>query len=91
MAVYLSVIPDKNYYMAAEHGAPAINYAELVDALRTRLDFAQYIDIFPFLELSDYYRTDSHWRQENITDAAQYLAGQMGATEINWPRIWGDI
>ncbi len=80
MAVYLSVIPDKNCYMAAEHGAPTLHYAELVDALRTRLDFAQYIDIFPFLELSDYYRTDSHWRQENITDAAQYLAGQMGAT-----------
>ncbi len=80
MAVYLSVIPDKNCYMAAEHGAPALNYADLVTALRARLDFAQYIDLFPFLELSDYYRTDSHWRQENITDAAQYLAGQMGAT-----------
>ena len=80
MAVYLSVIPDKNCYMAAEHGAPTLNYANLVAALRARLDFAQYIDLFPFLELSDYYRTDSHWRQENITDAAQYLAGQMGAT-----------
>ncbi len=80
MAVYLSVIPDKNCYMAAEHGAPALNYTDLVTALRARLDFAQYIDLFPFLELSDYYRTDSHWRQENITDAAQYLAGQMGAT-----------
>lgn len=80
MAVYLSVIPDKNCYMAAEHGAPALDYAGLADALRTRLDFAQYIDLFPFLELSDYYRTDSHWRQETITDAARYLAGQMGAT-----------
>ena len=79
MAVYLSVIPDKNYYMAAEHGAPAIDYAGLTAALRDRLDFAKYIDIFPFLELSDYYRTDSHWRQENITDVARYLAGQMGA------------
>ncbi len=79
MAVYLSVIPDKNYYMAAEHGAPAIDYAGLTAALRDRMDFAKYIDIFPFLELSDYYRTDSHWRQENITDAARYLAGQMGA------------
>ncbi len=79
MAVYLSVIPDKNYYMAEEHSAPALDYAGLTAALRDRLDFARYIDIFSFLELSDYYRTDSHWRQENITDAARYLAGQMGA------------
>ncbi len=80
MAVYLSVIPDKNAYMAAEHGAPALDYAGLTAALRDRVDFAQYIDLFPFLELPDYYRTDSHWRQETITDAAQYLASQMGAT-----------
>ncbi len=79
VAVYLSVIPDKNCYMAEKHGAPALDHADLVAALRARLDFAQYIDLFPFLELSDYYRTDSHWRQENITDAAQYLARQMGA------------
>ena len=44
MAVYLSVIPDKNAYMAAEHGAPALDYAGLTAALRDRLDFAQYID-----------------------------------------------
>ena len=80
MAVYLSVIPDKNGYMAPGHGAPALDHGDLVDALASRLDFARYIDLSPFLELSDYYRTDSHWRQEKITDAAGYLAGQMGAT-----------
>lgn len=33
---------------------------------------------FGDLELSDYYRTDAHWRQEQITDVARHLAGAMG-------------
>lgn len=79
MNVYLSVIPDKNYFMAAENGYPALDYAALVDRVRDGMDFAGYVDIFPRLSLSDYYRTDTHWRQEKITDVAQALLEQMGA------------
>ena len=42
-------------------------------------DFLQYIDITDSLELSDYYKTDSHWRQENIIDVAEKLGNTMGA------------
>lgn len=38
-----------------------------------------YLDLAPLLELSDYYRTDPHWRQEDLVDVAKYLAGEMGA------------
>ena len=41
-------------------------------------DFAQYIQISDLLELDDYYKTDTHWRQEKITDAAVRLAQAMG-------------
>lgn len=78
MSVYLSVIPDKNYFMAQENGYPAIDYDEFISHLKDNTDFAEYIDIVPLLELSDYYYTDTHWRQEEIQDVAGYLASGMG-------------
>ena len=50
----------------------------LTAQMRDGTKYAQYIDIFGDLELSDYYRTDAHWRQEQITDVARHLAGAMG-------------
>ncbi len=76
--VYLSVIPDKNFFLAKEHGYPAMDYGELVSYLREKTDYMQYIDIFDCLELSDYYSTDTHWRQEKIVDVAERLAEGMG-------------
>ena len=32
------------------------------------------------LEQEDYYKTDTHWRQEHITDVAAYLAECMGSS-----------
>lgn len=78
MKVYLSVIPDKNYFIARRSGHPAIDYEAFIAAVRERVDFAAYIDITGLLELSDYYRTDTHWRQEKITDVAERLAAEMG-------------
>lgn len=73
--VYVSVIPDKNYF-GEKH--LSMDYQALVTNLRTQMDFAQYIDIFPLLDLEDYYRTDTHWRQEKILDVAQKLGREMG-------------
>lgn len=78
--VYLSVIPDKNFFLAGQNGYPAMDYAEFAAYLKEKTDYMQYIDIFDCLELSDYYKTDTHWRQEMITDVAQRLAEGMGAT-----------
>lgn len=80
MKVYLSLIPDKNYFMAQKNGYPSIDYEKFIAEMRDHMDFAQYIGITHLLELSDYYRTDTHWRQEKITDVAQYLAAEMGTS-----------
>lgn len=77
MNIYLSVIPDKNYFLAQVNGYPSIDYDEFLTELNNNMDFAEYIDIFPLLQLSDYYCTDTHWRQERILDVAQYLAAKM--------------
>lgn len=41
-----------------------------------------YIDIFDVMKLEDFYRTDTHWRQEEITDVAGVIAADMGK-ELN--------
>lgn len=78
MNVYLSVIPDKNYFMAEENGYPSIDYEKFISDMRELTGFAEYIDITTLLELSDYYSTDTHWRQEKLTDVARHLAAEMG-------------
>lgn len=78
--VYLSVIPDKNYFMAERNGYPSINYEKFISDMRDHMDFAEYIDITHLLETSDYYCTDTHWRQERINDVAQHLAAEMGVS-----------
>lgn len=80
MNVYFSVIPDKNYFLAQENGYPFLDYEALFAQMEEGMDFAEYIDITPLLELSDYYRTDTHWRQERILDVAKYLASAMGVS-----------
>ncbi|MCM1193681.1 MAG: hypothetical protein NC123_17740 [Butyrivibrio sp.] len=76
--IYLSVIPDKNYFLAEQNGYPAMDYEAFVSCLREQTDYMEYIDIFDCLELSDYYKTDTHWRQEKITGVAEKLAEEMG-------------
>ena len=48
--------------------------------MRERTEYMEYIDITGLLSADDYYRTDTHWKQENILDVAQTLASAMGVT-----------
>ncbi len=74
--IYLSVIPDKNYFL----DTLKLDYAHLVNTVKGDMPWAQYIDIFPLLALSDYYTTDSHWKQECILPVAEKLLSEMGKT-----------
>ena len=78
--VYLSIVPDKNYFLAEENGYPSLDYdlmeSIVVEGLEGK---AEYIDIFDLLTIEDYYRTDTHWRQECIVDVAGALLEAMGA------------
>lgn len=77
---YLAVIPDKNYFLADAHGSLKLDYDSLFRKMREGTAFAEYIDIADCLSAEDYYRTDTHWNQVCITDAAELLAENMGAT-----------
>jgi len=80
MKVYLSVIPDKNYFMAQANGYPSMNYEQFFQSVQEKMPFAEYIDLTPLLSLNDYYHTDTHWRQEAIIDVAELIARKMGVS-----------
>ncbi len=75
---YFSIVPDKNFLLAEPNGYPSIDYDKFIADMRAKTDYMQYIDIKPLLELDDYYRTDTHWRQERIVDIAKKLGAEMG-------------
>lgn len=77
--VYLAVIPDKNRYLAEENGYLSIDYEKVSIYLADEMQFAEYIEIADLLEADDYYYTDSHWRQEKITDVAERLLTVMAS------------
>ena len=75
--VYFSIVPDKHYYASKENGYPALDYDKMLRIVKDTVSGAEYIDIFPYLSLSNYYTTDSHWSQEKITDVAETLVSAM--------------
>ena len=77
--IYLSIVPDKSYFLAEKNGYLSMDYGKLFDIMREKMDFAEYIDITGTLDIDDYYKTDTHWRQERLLDTAKVIAGAMGA------------
>ena len=79
--IYFSIVPDKNYYLAKKNGYPSLDYDNFIEKMKEKTDFMKYIDVTKLLSLDSYYKTDTHWKQEEITHIAKYLAQEMG-TEI---------
>lgn len=73
--VYFSIVPDKNYFI--DQGNLKLDYEKMVELMQTNLNFAQYLDIFPLLSLDNYYKTDTHWKQETLLNVGAYLAEEM--------------
>lgn len=72
--VYVAAIPDKSQFMPV----PKLDFAALTNRLQEKMPFASFIDLSDTLELDSFYRTDTHWRQEAILEAAQTLGAAMG-------------
>lgn len=76
--IYFALIPDKNYFLAKKNGMPFMDYDLFAREMQKEMDYATYIDLYDTLELEDYYRTDTHWRQECLLPVAQKMAEVMG-------------
>ena len=75
-SVYFSLIPDKNYFLGHDH--LQMDYEKLTQIMCDELDMMTYIDIYNLLDVNDYYRTDTHWRQEELPLVAKHLVESMG-------------
>lgn len=77
---FYAVIPDKNYYTAAQNGYPALDYDALFQQVHNGLDGITGIDLTNVLSAGDYYYTDTHWRQERLSAVYDKLAASMELT-----------
>jgi hypothetical protein len=74
MNVYYAVIPDKNYYVAQENGYLEMDYNQMLQILRSNIKNIKEIELFDCLGEDDYYRTDLHWKQENLNRIVERLS-----------------
>ena len=78
--ILFTVVPDKGYYLADENGYLSMDYDRISEAM-AQLSWAQQVDIRDLLTAEDYYRTDTHWRQEQLLPVAQRLTEALGVTQ----------
>lgn len=76
MNVYYAIIPDKNFYLENDDHLK-MDYEKLKDIMSNQLEELTYIDIWEELELDDYYRTDLHWKQEEILQVSDKIQTDM--------------
>jgi len=80
--VIYSVIPDKSYFLAELNGYPAMDYGQLLQTLTGNLpNEMTYVDIFGQLSIEDYYKTDTHWSQDQLGSVVQRLAEALGIAD----------
>ena len=76
--IYMTIVPDKGYYLGESSGHLTMDYEAMFASFASGLPWAQFVDITDTLDAEDYYRTDTHWRQENLLDTAQKLCEALG-------------
>ena len=90
--VWMSIVPDKNYFLAEANGYPFMDYAAFIAALREKMPYADYVDILDALTIDDYYTTDAHWRQEKLSAVAEKLADALGITiDKDYSSVTSDV
>ena len=78
--IYYSIIPDKNYFLG---DIPSIDVDEIEKIMVNTMTDYTYIDIKDSLKLEDYYRTDLHWKQEDIIEISDKILANMSGEEYN--------
>ena len=73
--IYYTIIPDKNYFV--NNGNLKLDYNKLQDIMKNNLTNLNYINIFDKLTLDNYYKTDTHWKEEDLFNVANTIANQM--------------
>lgn len=72
--IYYAIIPDKNYYLD-NNSYLNIDYDLLYE--KTKNINYEYIELRNVLTLDDYYKTDTHWKQESLSKVVDVLSENM--------------
>lgn len=80
---YFAIVPDKNYYLAQKNEIPTMDYQKMQTFLVEKTPTFTPIDLFSALKQSDYYLSDTHWKQESLTFVINQLAKAMQFTPAN--------
>lgn len=89
---YYSIIPDKNYYIYNNNKKYLnIDYELLYKKIKN-INY-NYIELRDVLTLDDYYKTDTHWKQENLCKVVNRIGKTLEFyTECNYDKkILGDF
>jgi len=78
--IHFAIVPDKGYYLADKYGYLSMDYDSLFTQMEEKLPWAEFIDLTDTLGVTDYYYTDTHWRQEHLIPTAQKIAQALGVT-----------
>lgn len=73
--IFFSIIPDKEYYLK---DSITTDFSELEAKVNSILNKKiEYINIADTLSLGDFYRTDMHWKQENLQGTVEKIENSM--------------
>ena len=75
MNVYFTIIPDKTYYLENKLDT---EFKEIKNNVQENLNpNIEFFDISNKLSLEDYYRTDMHWKQENLGEVIETIRNEL--------------
>lgn len=77
--VYAVVIPDKNFILSRFGHHLTMDYDRLYEMVEEGMPWATHLDLRPWFGKDEYYRTDTHWRQEELVELADFIGEAMGA------------
>lgn len=73
---YYAIVPDKNYFTNPKEYI-RMDYEKMQTIMQQNLPDMEFINLFDCLELQDYYITDIHWKQENLSKVVEKIATKM--------------
>ena len=73
--MYFTIIPDKTYYLENKLDT---EFKEIKNNVQENLNpNIEFFDISNKLSLEDYYRTDMHWKQENLGEVIETIRNEL--------------
>ncbi|MHB8963546.1 MAG: DHHW family protein [Saccharofermentanales bacterium] len=76
--VFYALIPDKSMYADPATGYPILDYARLSGILEAETGSAVPISLYDELDADSYFRTDIHWKQEELLLVLDKLGHSLG-------------